>query len=255
MTEPAQHLGDGLDLFPRGNEWPADHYHWQREVARRLDFCRGKITAGVLGHDDVCAVICQHSAIAGAVERPARHDNLRVGQRQRRARRIDQPDQISVLRMRGESLEMQPANAEKHPTRRRAERFGRRCEIIDLDPVVAGRALPGRALERQQRHICLGAGGDRVRAHLRRERMGGIDDARNVFGAKIVDQASHAAEAAKAPGDQRRRWVFGAAGIGQHCIDAGITRHRLREPVGVGGAAEDQDAESSGQGGCHDWQR
>ena len=81
--------------------------------------------------------------------------------------------------------------------------------------------------------------------------MGGVDDARDLFRNKVVFQAIDAAEAADTPGDRRRRRVFGAAGIGQYRIDAGIVRHRFREPVGVGGAAEDQDSQSSGQGGCH----
>jgi len=255
VTKPAQHLGDGLDLLPRGYKWPADHHHRQREVARGLDFCRGRIAAGVLGHDDFGAVIRQHGAVVGNFERSARHNHLGIEQRQRHARPIDEPDQVRMLLMRGERFELQAADAEKHPARRRTERFGRRCQIIDLDPLVAGRALPGRTLERQQRHGRHGAGGDRVRAHLRRERMGGVDDAHNVFVAKIVQQAVNAAKAAKAPGNRRRRRVFGAAGIGQCCIDARIIGYRSRETVGVGGAAEDQDAQESGRGGCHDGER
>ncbi len=157
--------------------------------------------------------------------------------------------------MRGEGLQILPADAEKHPAWRRAERFGRRRKIIDLDPAIAGRVLPGWALERQQRHAGRRAGGDRVRAHSRRERMGGVDDASNTFGAKIGQEAIDAAEAAKAPGNRRRRRVFSAAGIGQNRIDARIIRQRCSKPVGVGGAAEDQDAQGSGRGGCHDGER
>jgi hypothetical protein len=255
VTEPAQHFRNGLDRFPRGYKWPADHHHRQREVARGFDFCRGRIAAGVFSHDEFGAEIRQHGAVVGAFERPARHDHLGIGQRQRRARRVDEPNQVGMLRVRGESLELQAADAEKHPARRRAERFGRRLQIIDLDPAVAGRALPGRALERQQRHGGHGAGSDRVCTHLRRERMGGVDDARNVSGAKIVHQTINAAKAAKAPGNRRRRRVFGTAGIGQYRVDIWIVRHRLREPVGVGGAAEDQDAQWKGRGGCHDRER
>jgi hypothetical protein len=255
VTEPAQHLGDGFDPFPHRHKWPADHHHRQCEVARGLDFGRGRLAPGVPGHDDVGAVVRQHGAVAGAVERPARHDDLGARQRQRRPRRIDQPNQISVLRMRCEGFEMHPADAEKHPTRRRAERFGRSLEIVDLDPAVAMPALPRRAVERQQRHAGHGAGGNGVGADLRRERMGGVDDARNLFGAKIVCEAIDAAEAPRPPGNRRRRRVFGAAGIRQYRVDARILRHHLREPVGVGGAAEDQNAQASGWRGCHDCER
>ena len=197
----------------------------------------------------------QHRTIAGEIERAARHDHLRALQRQRRARRIDQPQQIGVLRMRGEEFEMLPADAEKYPARRRAQRLGRRREIIDLDPVVAGTAFPRRALQRQQRHLGDRAGGHRMRADLRSEWMGGIDDARDPLGAKIIHQAIDAAEAADTPGDRRRRRVLGASGIGQHRIDVRRLRNRRHQPVGVGGTAKDQDAQALGRRGCHDRKR
>jgi len=255
MTEPMQHLGDGFDLLPRADQWPADHHHRQRQIARGLDFGRGRIASGVPRHHDFGAVIGQHGAVAGAVERSARHDQFGGGERQRRPRRIDQPYQIRMLRMRGEGLQMQPANAEKHPARRRTKRVGRSLEIIDLDPAITGRTRPWRALQRQQRHAGQGAGGDRMRADLRREWMGGVDDARDVFTAQIVHHSVDATEAADPPGNRRRRRIFGPAGIGKNRVDAWIIRHRRGEPVGVGGAAKDQDAQGSGRRGYHDGER
>jgi hypothetical protein len=255
VTEPAHHFRRRLDRFSRGYEGPADHHNRQREIARGLDFCRGRIATGVLGHDDFGAVIRQHGAVIATFERPARHDHLGVRQRQRRAWRVYQPDQIGVLRMRGEGLQILPADAEKHPAWRRAERFGRRREIVDLDPAIAGRTPPGWALQRQQRHAGHGAGGDRVRTHLRSERMGGVDDARNLFGAKIGQEAIDAAKAAEAPGNRRGSRVFGAAGIGQYRVDIRIVRHHFRQTVGVGGAAKDQDAQLFGREECHDHER
>ena len=120
---------------------------------------------------------------------------------------------------------------------------------------VTASFVPSGDQDGQQRYGGHGAGGDRVRADLRREWMGGVDDARNVFGAKIVCKAIDAAEAADPPGNRRRRRVFGAAGIGQYRVDARIVRHRRREPVGIGSATEDQDAQWSGGRGCHDGER
>ncbi len=45
--------------------------------------------------------------------------------------------------MRGENIEMLPADAEKHPARRWAQRLSRRGEIIDFDPAIAGPARQG----------------------------------------------------------------------------------------------------------------
>jgi hypothetical protein len=150
---------------------------------------------------------------------------------------------------------MLPADAEKHPTRRRTQRRGRGHKIVDFDPVIAGHTPPWRSLDRQQRHAHDAAGGDRMRAHLGSERMGGVDHARDLLDAKILDQAIDAAKAANPPGNRRRRRIFGATGIGQYRIDARVVRERRRDPVGLSGAAEDQDAQSRGRGGCHDRER
>jgi hypothetical protein len=160
-----------------------------------------------------------------------------------------------MLRMRGENFELLATDAEKNPARRSTKRFGRRTEIIDFDPAIVGRALPGLALKRQQRHAGFGAGGNGVRAHLSREWMGGVDHAGNVFGAKIIHQAIDAAKAAEPPGNWRPRRIFGTAGIGQYCIEARMVRQRRREAVGLGGAAKDQDALGFDRGRCHDSER
>lgn len=255
MTEPAHHIGNGFNFIPYGNRGPADHHHRQTEIARGLDLRGRGIAAGVSGHHDFDAVVLQQRVVTGAVERSARHDHLGAGQWQRAARRIDQPDQILMLRMSGELVEGLSPDPEKYPARRRAERFGRRREIVDLDPVIAGLALPCRTLKRQQRHGGDGARRDRVGAHLRGERVSGVDDTRDLLRSKVMLQAIDATEAAYTPRDRRRPRIFGAAGVGQYRIDAGIVRHSFRQPVGLGGATENQDTQSLDREGRHAGQR
>jgi hypothetical protein len=203
----------------------------------------------------VDAMLHQHCAVAGEIERSPRHDHFRVPQRQRRARRIDQPNQIMMLRMPGEHIQILPPDAEKRPAWRCTQRLGRCGDVVNVDPAIFGRALPGRTLKCQQRYIGHTAGRDRVCAHLRREWMGGIDDARDVLGAEIIDQAIDAAKSADTPGYRRRRRIFGAAGIGQQRIDASILCDLRHQPIGIGGAAEDQDPQWLDRGGCHGRQR
>jgi hypothetical protein len=128
-------------------------------------------------------------------------------------------------------------------------------DVVNVDPAIAGRVLPGRTLECEQRYIGHSASRNRVRTDLRRERMGSIDHAHDALSAEIIDQAIDAAEAADTPGDRRRRRIFGAAGIGQHRIDTRILCDLRDQPIGIGGAAEDQDPQWFGQGGCHGRQR
>ena len=255
MTEPAKDIHDIRDPFSYRSEGTTHHHDRQSEIARGFDLGGSRIAAGVASYDNVNAMIHQHRAVAGEIERPTRHDYVRLQQRQGHARRIHQPNQIMMLRMRREHLEMLPPNTEEHPAWRRTERLGRSQNIVDLDPVIAGRMLPGCPLKCEQRHVGHSTGRDRVRAHLRREGMGGIDNARDILSAEIVDQAIDAAKASDTPGDRRRCRVFGAAGIGQDRIDGRILCDLRRQPIGVGGAAEDQNPQWFGRGGRHGRQR
>ena len=245
MTKPAQNLGDRFNCFPRGNERPTDHHHRQRKITRRFDLGRGRVAAGIPRDDDVSVEILKDGPIGRAVEWPARHDDLRLGQRQWIARRIDQPNQVNVLRVLRENLQVLSADAEEYPACLKSESLGRGHDIIDLDPPVARRALPGRTFQRQQRHPGGPASPDGTDTHLRSEWMGGIDDTVNIFRAKVVHEAGNAAKAADTPGNRRRQRIFRAAGIGQHRIDIRTIRQSRRQPVRVGGAAEDQNAQSS----------
>jgi len=255
MTEPAQNIRDAFDFFPRGNQGTAHHHHRQSEIARGLDLGVRRIAAGIARDHDVDAMIDQDRAVAGESEWSTRHDDFRIPQRQRPARRIDQPDQIEMLRMRGEQLEMLPPDAEKYPARRRAQGISRRGDVVNFDPAIGRHALPGSPLKRQQWHIGHNTGRGRVRTDLSRERVGGIDDAHDFFRTDIVDQAIDAAKTADAPGNRRQRRIFGAAGIGQHRIEVRLLCDRRHQPIGVGGATEDQNPQWFGRGGCHGKQR
>ncbi len=160
-----------------------------------------------------------------------------------------------MLRMPGERRELGAADAEEYPARHIAQRFRRRREIIDLDPAIAGLALPRRALQRQQRHRSGGTRRDGVRAHLGGKGMGSVDHARDLFSAKIVDQAVDAAKTADTPGNRRPLGVFGAPGIGQDRIKPRVAGDRGHQLVGIGGAAEDQDAQWFCERGCHALER
>ena len=68
-------------------------------------------------------------------------------------------------------------------------------------------------------------------------------------------QPIDAAKTADAPGNRLTFRVFGAAGIGQDRIKALVVGDGGRELVGVGGAAEDQNAQRFYQRGCHALER
>ena len=114
--------------------------------------------------------------------------------------RVDQSDQIKMLRMPRERRELRPADTEEYAARSSAQCLSGRDKVIDLDPMIPGDALPRRALKRKQRNGESRAGRNRMCAHLRSKRMRGIDHTRDLFAAKIVDQPIDAAKAANTPG-------------------------------------------------------
>lgn len=250
MTEPAQYLGNGLDLWPVRNKRTPYHHDGQAELACRVDFCRSGIATGVAGHHNIDTMVGQHLAVAGKIERTARNDHFCLD-RQRRTRLIDQPDQTEMLLVARERRELGAADTEEHAARRSAQCLRGRNKVIDLDPVIPADALPGRALKRKQRNRESPASRNRMRAHLRSKRMRGIDHARDLFAAEIVDQPVDAAKAADARGNRRLLRVFGTPGIRQNGIEARIADNRRRKLISVGGAAEDQNPQWSGWRGCH----
>ena len=255
MTKPEQNLSDRFDCFPFRNERPADHHNRQRKIARGFDLGRGGASAGIPRHDDVGTEIFKHGPITCTLERPARDNHLRMMQRQRIARPIDQPHQINMLRTGRESLQMLPADAEEYSSRLAPKSFRGSDDMIDFDPVVVRQARPGCPLQRQQRYSGYLASGDRVRTHLCGEWMGCIDDAIDILRTKIVREAGNSAETADAPGNRRRQRILGTAGVGQHRIDSRVIRKGTRKPVRIGGATEDQNAEPLRWRGCHDRQQ
>jgi hypothetical protein len=252
MAKPAQNLSDRFDCSSWGSVRPSDHDNRQCKVTRRFDLGRGSVSAGVTRNDNVGAKTLKHGPITGAVERPACHDHLRIGQRLWIARRINQPNQIGVLPIRCKGMQMLPADAEEYAARLGSKRLRRHRDIIDLDPMIAWYRLPGRSFQRQQRYAGDIASCNRIRAYLRCEWMGRINNAIDILDTKIVHKAGHPAKAANAPRDRRRQRIPGAPGIGQHGIDMRIVGQRCGQPVRIGGAAKDQDAQSSGWRGCHD---
>ena len=168
-----------VSTFSAGRGRTAHHDDHNAEFACSADLCKGALAAGVAGDHDVDTMVAQDRPTAATIERPAFHDHFGL-QRQGRARRIDQPDQIKVLRMVGERRELGAADAEEYPSRGRPQRVDAAAKSSDLDPAIAIRELPGRALQRQQRHAACRASRDRMRAHVRGKGMGGIDHTRSL---------------------------------------------------------------------------
>ncbi len=218
MIQPVQDILKPVKTGARGQPGPVDHDHAQAQFARRLQLGLRARATGILGHDKLNALICHQGQVALGGKRPARNHQPAIRQGQGRRRRIDQPQQIAMLRRMGERLEILLADGQKDPCRRRRQGRHRARDIRHMLPVITPARLPRRALERGQRNAGLMAGRHGVAAHPGGEGMRGVDDRADILVAQIVQQPGHPA---KAPHPHRQGLGArhsGAPGIGKHGI-------------------------------------
>lgn len=236
---PVQDLGDAGGYRPGWDRGPVDQDHRQRQVARGAQLGLGPAAPGVLRHDQGDAVLLHQRPVAGCVEWAAGNLDRAIGQGQRPLWRIDEPQQVMMLRLAREGGEVLAADRQKHPLRwTRQQGCGGR-KIGNRDPAVAGTGAPGQTLERQQRDAGRSAGDHRVAADPRGEGMGGIDHPSDPAFAQKGRQAFGPAEAAGASRHRLRTGSFGASGIGQDGRQTGLGQCG-GQLVGLGGAAEDE---------------
>jgi len=241
MTEKAQHLHEAGRAWSIGQSRPGDHDDGKAELPGGFDLgdCAGP--SGIAGDDPFDLPRAHEITIAFNRKGAARNNDAGVRQRQRGIGRIGQSHSVAVLRSCGERLKMPPANGQEDPGASCGERRDGGCQIIDIDPVVAGRPGPGRALQRDQRRAGHGARRHRISAHLERERMRGVDDMGDPMLADVIGQAARAAKPTDAGRQRLRGGRLGAAGVGIGRVKMKL-RDSLRETVGVAGSAQDEGA-------------
>ncbi len=241
MSEPIHHFGDRGQGQPGGQGGAADHHHRQSKLARGIDLGARALTAGILGDDDVNMVLAEQRDITFDPERSAINHNFSFRQAQSCCRRIDQAQEVVVLRRAGEGAQGLTTDSQEYSLRLRRQGQRCRCFVGNDGPAVARFRAPRRAFERCQWHANRGAGFDGVAAHLGGKGVSGVDHLGDHFGAQIGHKTLHPAKAAGPPGQGLRRRFSGATGIridGIHSRSGQCLRHQ----VGLGGAAQQKDA-------------
>ena len=180
--------------------------------ARRGDLAVGRRAAAILGDDRIDAVALEQGAILRLAERPARGQIDRLRHGKRRIDGIDASHQIKMLRRGDERRELLPSEREEYAARRLAESLNRPLHCLDLDPMIAGDARPGRTPQRQQLHVRRasglgGIGGDGGGIGMRR-----VDQRVDALAAQIFGEALGAAEPADANRHGLRQRLRRAAG-------------------------------------------
>lgn len=241
MTQPIQNLRDRSHRLSRGQTGPVDQNHRQAKPARGNQFGLGAGAARILGYDMRDVMGTQQGLVAFGREWAARDHGLRIRQGQGAFGRIDQPQQIMVLRLGGEGCKMLLADRQKHPGGQIGQGGDGGFQIGHMLPMVPGTCLPGRTFQPQKRYFRLYAGGNRIFAHPGGKGMRGVDHMADRLGAQIVDQPGHTAKPADPRWQRLGDGGCGSACIGKHRIEPGRV-HRTRQLACFGRAAQDEES-------------
>jgi precorrin-3B C17-methyltransferase len=170
---------------PRGERGAVDHHDRQPQRPRRRDLGEGPPPPAFFDTTSPMPCASISAPVGLRVERPPVHDHVRVGEGQGLRRRIDQPQEVEVLRMRRELREVLPPDGEHHPLAWPVERRDGACHVGHPRPAVAGtgshagrvRAISGTPAAAQACH--------RVPAHLRGEGVRRVDHMRDALGPQV----------------------------------------------------------------------
>lgn len=156
---------------------------------------------------------------------------------EQRLGRIDEPEQVVVLRLVREIRKVHAPHGEHHALARARKRLHRPGNVRNIDPAVALLRLPRRAGERDQRHLRPCAGSHGVGAHLRGKGVGGVNDMGDARLGQVVRKPLDPAETADAQRQRLRGGIGHAPGhrdrAVQPCIGKGAAKARA-----FGGAAK-----------------
>lgn len=231
MMQPRQNFGKACRLFAGGQGRSVYHHHRDVQATRGDQFGTRARPAGVFGNNTGDTVRAhQRQIIFGGKGATVNHRKM-VGERQRRAGRINQTQQIEVLRVWRELIQMHTANGQHDPLARYVQCGNSGRNVGDIEPVIALFGLPRRARQCDQRDIRGVARVHGIAAHLGGERMRRIDQMSDVVIVDILDQAVNTA---KSPDALRQRV-------------AGRARHTARQR---NGARLSRFAQGFAQGCC-----
>ncbi len=239
--DPGHHLIDALRDGAGRDRRAVDHDDRQAKDPCRVDLGARTLATGILGDDMGNGMVAHQRQIVVQREGPTGNDGMGIGQRQGLGRRIDQPQKIMVLGLVREIGEVHPADGEEDAGRRIGQGAGGGGDVGDVRPGIARPGLPGIAFQRHKRRSRHRRGQDGIRAHLRGEGMGRVDQMGDGLIAQVTRQPLRPAEAADAGGQGLRARRLGSARVGQGGVNACLCQG-AGKAGGIGGAAQKKDA-------------
>lgn len=223
MIQPIQNLFGRGDLRAIWNSGSVDHNDRVSKRPRGGDFGVSPRSARVLGHDDVNAMSLHQGLIGGLRERPPRHQNMRVRQRQGVFGRVHQTQKVEVLWVRREFRQMHTPYGQHDALNGLVKGSDGTRDIAHMGPGVAVLRNPRGPSQSQQRHVRTRAGLNRMAAHLGCERMCGVDHVGDRLVAQIGAQSVYAAKPSDPLGQRLADRSFHPACEGHSAVEARVS--------------------------------
>ena len=245
MINPRQditNIMNGLRLWQRR---PVNHDDGKADRPCGVNLRARAIAPGIFGDDQIDAVRAHQGKIARQREGAAIHDQMMARQRGGQFGRIDEAEQVMMLRLGGEGFDMHTPKGQHDAPGGTVERPDSAADIGHMGPAVALPCLPRRAGEHQMGRARLARGRECIRADRRGEGMGGIDKVGDPLGLQIGRQSSRATKAADAHRYGLLARAVRASGIAQHGAFAPLGEG-LSECARFSRAAQDQDVAHGG---------
>ena len=188
MTQPVHHLGHAMRLSPLRDCRSVNHDDRQAQRAGSGDFGIGSGAARVFRHNQINAVFPHQRSVVRFGKRPARHKHMVIGKGWRGLGRIDETQQVEMLRVGRKLRQMHAPHGQHDALGRLIQRINGPCNVGHLGPAISVLRRPRLSGQCQQRHIRLCAGGHRIPAHLRRKGVGGVDHMCDLLGTQMLHQ-------------------------------------------------------------------
>ncbi len=212
MSKPAQNRVYIMHDRPRANLWPFDHDDRSLERPRSNDFRRCPGAACIFGHHQLNIMRAHQFQIPFNRERPTIKDNRRVGQRNALLGRVDEAQNVMVLRVWCEGAKMHTSNGQHYTRRRSVECCNGTSNVRYAVPLVPRLRLPRRALQRDERHTRFSTSRNRIVTHLAGKGMCCVDDMSYGRPTEVIAEPFDASKSTNAHRQGLRLWERNTSG-------------------------------------------
>lgn len=220
--------------------WTVDHQDRQAKRAGGVDFGFGPSPTCVFADDAINRVGLEQRDVVSGFERPTRHSHGVLRQARRFAGRINQAQDVVMLRLGSKSLQMHATKGQHDAFGGCIQRGNGGVDVRHVVPVIPRFSLPRRTCQGGQWRSRFGAGVKRVPAHLCGKRVCGINDMADVMVADVTRKTLCPAKPTVAHGHGLLARVGDAACVAERGTDALIS-YGLRKRAGLCRAAKNKE--------------